>query len=277
MFQINKYDSTKIEKLALTISSGSFLTFCLFAYQAYNIQSGFSVSGHSLLFRAIIFGLFISLSFAFNEYLIHPKLNFNFNIIQWRVWEIWFGGTVTFLWFNYFWNWQEWFVFAYFQITIECAGILIIPILGSYFLRKYLDKNNLLEKSKLEFEKEIAIIRKERFNLNKDQITFKSTNEKTQLNIAVNDFLYATSADNYVQIYYLSNNEVKHILLRSTLKILEKQFINFPFLRCHRSYFINKENIIQIKKSSTKTLIQLKDINKFIPVSKKYEMDILPK
>lgn len=255
--RIDRYSGEQLEKIVLTIFSGLFLTFSLYVYQAYNIHNGISATGHSLLFRALSFGVLTSFIFYINEFWLSPMIDWNINKMVWRVWELWFGGTMTFLLFNYFWNWQEMRWFSYFQLLLEYVGVIIIPIGLSYF-------------AKIHFQNKYSNI--ETVKPSKpEKITFQSSNDKTKLTLFPNDFLYATSADNYVEIIYLVNQQTQKTLLRGTLKDLENQFPNLPFQRCHRSYFINTQNIQIVKKESQKMVVQLKDIDVIIPISKKYQ------
>lgn len=257
---LQKIEPVLLEKILLIILSGSFLTFSLYVYQAYNIEGGYSDSGHSLLFRAICFGVLTSISFLLNEYLLHKIIPVKY-ILSWRIWELIMGGTVTFLLFNYFWNWQEWFYRSYFQLLLEYSAIIIFPILISHFIKKYVIQLRYIQKGKDEH----SPIK------NNQKITFISTNQKQKLTLQLEDFLYATTADNYIEIYYIEGKVIKKSLLRMPMKDLENHFKNYPFERCHRSYFVNTTNIRQVKRSNQKLEIWLNHLDYSLPVSKKYQ------
>jgi DNA-binding LytR/AlgR family response regulator len=55
------------------------------------------------------------------------------------------------------------------------------------------------------------------------------------------------------------------------MKDLENHFKNYPFERCHRSYFVNTTNIRQVKRSNQKLEIWLNHLDYSLPVSKKYQ------
>ena len=55
------------------------------------------------------------------------------------------------------------------------------------------------------------------------------------------------------------------------MKDLEHQFQDYDFVRCHRSYFINTNNIRQVKKHNQKLEVGLNHVEYLIPVSKKYQ------
>lgn len=262
MNRLQKIAPKRLEKIILVFFSGLFLAFCLYVYQAYNIQSGSSTSGHGLLFRAISFGILTSICFYIHEFLILPQFP-NSTTIIFRIWELWFGGTMTFLLFNFFWNWEEWFWKAYFQILLEYTGVIIIPIIISFFAKQYLKNAQQLIKTQQQIKETSSLI--------PALITFVGSNKKQQLTLPTNDFLLAVSADNYIEIFYLGNQSLEKTLLRCTLKELEKQFQNFPFQRCHRSFFININQIKLVKKSGQKVELVLHHIERSIPISKKYQ------
>lgn len=75
------------------------------------------------------------------------------------------------------------------------------------------------------------------------------------------------SDDNYIEVSYLGNGELKSQLIRNKLSVIEN---DFPFLlRTHRSYLINPLHFQQWEKTSGKLHIMLSHQVK-IPVSKSY-------
>lgn len=237
----------------LIISTGIFLSFCLYVYKAYEIPTGVSESGHGFLFRVVSFGVLVSLSFALNEWLYYKVLPAKVKLWQWRIWEIFIAGSLVFLLYNIFWQWTNMTFSGYLKLLMECGGILIFPSLGVYFYGKYLQNTT-------PFSSPIAML----------ELKFISSNGKHTIRMRHEDFLFAKSEDNYVRIVYLRNNEVTFEMLRGTLTHFEKTFGNEVIKRCHRSYIINTSNILQVKSKNKKMLLQIKHIENPIPVSNKY-------
>lgn len=186
------------EKWTLTLSSGLMLFIVLYVYKAYDIQQGVSLSGHSLLFRAIIFGLGASAGFYFLEFFVLSKFSLQ-NIKQllfWRIGEIFFVMNIAFLLFNYFWNWTEFSFYAYFLMLFEMYMVMLIPVILSWLVGMSARQKNILWK-------------------------FVSENGKETLTILPENLLFIQSAENYVEIHYQSGDSVKKSLLRNTLKSLE--------------------------------------------------------
>ena len=79
------------------------------------------------------------------------------------------------------------------------------------------------------------------------------------------------STDNYVTVHTLEKAKVKKIMLRNTMKRLEKELEGTLIQRCHRSYMVNFENIKLVKLISTNLYIYLDSPEEIrIPVSKSY-------
>ena len=249
--KLKNHFQNNAEKWLITLCTGFALFFVLYIYQAYRIQTGLSASGHSLLFRAIVFGLFTSLSFALQEFYTCQwfRLQTFRQKIWWNAWEIFFGANVTFFWFNYFWEWDELYWYGYFLLIFEFTAVVIFPIL---IIRN------------LPFHKKEEDVKPELLN-------FISENNKHKLHIKPSNLLYIKAVDNYVEIYYLSDDQVNCELMRTSLKNIEQHFSTTPFInRCHRSYMVNPQKINQILSSGRHMQLDLGQ-SILIPVSKKYQ------
>ena len=103
------------------------------------------------------------------------------------------------------------------------------------------------------------------------EFIFNDETDATKLILKKENLLFIQSADNYVEIHYLDNSEVKKYLLRNSIKNLEVQFENSPLIRCHRSYMVNAINIQSAKKTTSGFELKLKSLVEcVIPVSKSY-------
>lgn len=238
------------DKWLVSLFTGLALFFVLFIYKAYNIQEGLSYSGHGLLLRSISFGFLTSLSFFINEFYLSSVFLIS-NLKQkltWIAWEIFMGANLTFLLFNYFWNWTELHWNGYFLMLLEYTCVVTFPILFVHVLARK-SKSNLVESGKLHFQSE---------------------NGKHRIILRLDTFLYIRSGDNYVEVFYVSDNKVKCELLRNSLKTIETEYAESPSLaRCHRSFIINPTQINQIISTSRQIHLDLGH-GIIIPVSQKY-------
>jgi len=100
------------------------------------------------------------------------------------------------------------------------------------------------------------------------QISIHGSNKKEKLTIQKQQLLFVKASENYVEIYFTEDNQVKSEVYRNTLSSIAKQV---PFLlKSHRSYLVNKERIKEVIGNSQKASILLSDIDLEIPVSKSY-------
>ena len=90
--------------------------------------------------------------------------------------------------------------------------------------------------------------------------------------------LYLVAADNYIRIFYLDNNSVKNLLVRSTLKSAEEKLAPYEnFYRCHRSYLVNLNYLRHISGNATGYKLHLEGTDTLIPVSRNLNSEISDK
>ncbi len=130
----------------------------------------------------------------------------------------------------------------------------------NYQLKKKLTEYNINLESKIENENKF--------------IKFTDNNGKP-FKIRRDELCYITCADNYIDIFYIENNKLKHILLRLTLKLADTVLKEFPeFKRCHRSYIVNLKHAKKIISSHKGYKLLFNNINQPIPVSRNYKKEI---
>lgn len=101
-----------------------------------------------------------------------------------------------------------------------------------------------------------------------ENVTILGDNKLDILKIKKCDLVCVSNAQNYVEIFFLENNELKTKLIRSTLKKMEN---DFRFLaQIHRSHLINPFHFKFWKDQDTIALTQIE-----LPVSKKYKPGLL--
>jgi len=101
----------------------------------------------------------------------------------------------------------------------------------------------------------------------KNKVLLTGDNKGDQLQVDPNSILYISSAQNYIEVYYLQNDQIKKHLLRTTLKSASSELDHLT--QVHRSYLINPAHFTKWKNTST---VYIQDIE--VPVSKKYKEDL---
>ncbi|MBN1952031.1 MAG: LytTR family transcriptional regulator [Bacteroidales bacterium] len=150
-----------------------------------------------------------------------------------------------------------------FRMSIQnTALVLLIPYSVSWLYFSWIDKNKMLEKLK---EGEIAV------PVGREMIFFHDEKGTMRLSMKFSELLYLQAADNYVNIVYKHRDKQSKYMLRSSLKLLEEQFKNFPLVRCHRSYIVNFDHVKIIRREKDGLKIELDSSPDFIiPVSSTY-------
>jgi hypothetical protein len=140
--------------------------------------------------------------------------------------------------------------------------VLAIPYSLSWLWLSLKDKRSKLENLTINTSQEFR---------EKQMVSFRDETEKLRFSIKSRDILYVESTDNYVTVHTNEKGKAKKIMLRNTMKRLEKELEGTLIQRCHRSYMVNFENIKLVKLISTNLYIYLDFPEEIrIPVSRTY-------
>lgn len=213
-----------------------------------------------LVIDLFIFPLFLKPWFVPQEWTV-------LNQIIWQIWILFSIGLGNFIYSSLFLHFNDRFnaflVFQFYTLIIGLIPILIITILHQ---NKLLSENLKLAKEM----NNVLNTTNELVSMDK-KVSVMAENKKDKLEVNVSDFIYIASTGNYVQVYYLVNNERKNILLRNTLKQIEVQVKDcHSIIKCHRAFLVNKDKIVTVKGNSQGLRLVLKDTNEEIPVSRNY-------
>ena len=147
--------------------------------------------------------------------------------------------------------------------TISTASIIFILMILVYqnmYLKKHIDEQNLLIND----------------NTKLQQITLQADNPNHNITIESNQLVYIEALENYIIVHYLDQKDLlKNKTLRTTMKKTEKILKQNPdFIRCHRSYLINKFYVSRINKISQHMELILIINNISIPISRKLNRQV---
>lgn len=105
--------------------------------------------------------------------------------------------------------------------------------------------------------------------------TFTSETGTEQVTLNQEDFLFATAADNYVELHFVENGQPKKSLIRSSLTRLEDAVKHNPKLvRCHRAYLVNLNQVRNFSGNAQGLKLELQTTSELIPVSRKMVPEI---
>lgn len=157
-------------------------------------------------------------------------------------------------------------VLTYFLLILSIASA---PIVLTYLLtRNSILKQNL--QGALDINKTLSERIKSAPEEENETITLVGST-KEQVKTQPDNILYIEAADNYMDVYYLIDDKVGHKLLRSTIKQMEEQLKDHQsFIRCHRAYIVNMNQITNIEGNAQGYKLRLRKTDKDIPVSRTY-------
>lgn len=229
------------------------------------------------------YGLVVSLILAINHFLISKILPVD--IKQWTIgksilWTLHDIVSLT-IWvfvYNNIWNnfenftWGTFFYVGWITLVLAIIPVIISTILlENWLLRRNLRNASRLQQSVNNIATTLPIVLPQP----EDFLTIYAENQSEWLKIRPSDLLYLESSDNYVSIFYKEKDQIQKKLLRSTLKKIEAQITPTYIQRCHRSYLLNLHQIKYVDGNSRGLQLELLNIDKIIPVSRKYVKGIL--
>lgn len=102
------------------------------------------------------------------------------------------------------------------------------------------------------------------------EVILQSDNKDEDLTLHPDEILLLAAADNYVEVVFLKNDEIRKNLLRTTLKTLEDRLTDHPaLLRIHKSYLVNLAHVEKVSGNAQGYRLHLKNCEEVVPVSRK--------
>jgi hypothetical protein len=154
-----------------------------------------------------------------------------------------------------------------FKIVIICLSVVVLIRLLYHIRSQYYQLKYLKGKS---FNDDLENQR----NKIPNKITLTSENKAEKVELSFDNINTIKAADNYVEIYYKHKDDYHKRLLRNTLKNIEIQLESYPnFVRCHRTYIVNLNNVNKLVKNYKGNILKLIN-NEEIPVSRHYLLKV---
>ncbi|KMQ66202.1 hypothetical protein ACM46_01170 [Chryseobacterium angstadtii] len=162
----------------------------------------------------------------------------------------------------------------YLYMFLYCLAVGI-PISSIYILSRYIYLKTIHEKEADQISRHLAdhSVSTE----NKDQQKLFISANNTKLEIQENHFICAQSMENYCLIYFSEYDQVKKLMIRTSLSHLLEQVQTDSIKRCHRSYIINLNRVKSLKGNAQGYKLSLPEIDFEIPVSRSFISTIIPK
>ncbi len=244
--------------------SGAYIFFFLLFFQPFGINNYDPYERITLQFALILMSIAIVniTLLAINEFLILPFILKHHNyLITWLTLHLLWLSSGIFLYYNYLGDWHDMSWNSYYEFLLNISVLGIIPFICLLIYARIKALRSSLD-SAYEYRHK---------DYNKEQlIVFKADNLKDQFTLPLKFLIYIKSEDNYVAIYYLSNDVLTKTLLRKSLKKIQNDIDHPALLRCHRSFIINLIHLQQVQGNRNKLRLRLSHVQHQIPVSRQY-------
>lgn len=99
-------------------------------------------------------------------------------------------------------------------------------------------------------------------------VTIVGNNRSETLTIFESDFIFAKAQQNYVDVFFKTENGIQQQTFRSTLSNVIKQLPKA--WQVHRSYLVNLEYLQTVEGNARKRFIRISESEETIPISQKY-------
>jgi DNA-binding LytR/AlgR family response regulator len=107
------------------------------------------------------------------------------------------------------------------------------------------------------------------------EIEIYSANKSDKIKLNYKELVLIKSADNYIEVFYLKENQVEKKLLRNTLKNAAEALEDRKcFIRCHRTSLVNILHIDNLSRSYNGYDLTISHLEMKVPVSRQYLMNV---
>jgi len=239
-------------RLFFILGIGAFVSFFLYYFQPFGTAE---VNFPNKTQFLIGYGLVISLSLIIIEFvlakLVFQKLNEeNWTVLKQMAWVLIYTSCALIACYLY----KQWFFqipidgrdfFYFYKMAFTIAIFPIVIIILVDYIYQLQRKETTAKKINSQIQDS---------SQNQESTTRKiqliAENGKDHLELAIQDLLFLQAADNYVEIHYKKEENVKKEMLRNTLQKMEEQIIKqetaTKIFRCHRSFLVNLAQVKSI-------------------------------
>ncbi|MFC2129646.1 LytTR family DNA-binding domain-containing protein [Bacteroidota bacterium] len=265
-------DNIKQLKLVSMISLGMFLFLLFFhpfdySVQEFNDQLIFVLGCAIITFLIlVIFRILLPVSFTRRIRLESLKISNEVGLIL-LIWVV--ISTANIFYMRYVGN-LELSIFTGLRITLFSAFPSVVLKLADVNMGLRGQLKHAVEKN-LRLGHDLSVAE----HVEQKSEVFYSESQNDKLEVLPEYLMLVKSADNYVEIVYRDEDELKQKLLRNTLKNIHQQLKKYPeFVRCHRTCIVNSEYILNLTNSYKGHRLKILHYEEEIPVSRQYLLDI---
>jgi len=162
-------------------------------------------------------------------------------------------------------------MYLMFKVVLICfAPFVILKIIN--YQRTLRQTINDLSESNNKLKSLLVDFQDEEIN---DAVELYSEHKTEKIALDINRLVLIKAADNYIEILYSDDDQFKKKLIRNSLKSVEYQLSKYTnFIRCHRTYIVNKDHIEKLVKTYSGYKIRLKSHPEEFPVSRQFLLKV---
>lgn len=268
------------ERLIYSVVISSFIYLFLRLLEPFDLNLLESENREWIILGYAINAFLLLFIFYISAPIVFGKL---FSEIKWNVWRelIWMTTILCFIgiWlaiYEHFIQTRSLSLFTIFETVLKSLAIGIFPIGGMVLLNQIrLLKKNIRQANAINARIDNSEMRLEK----SDQvIIIQSDNKSENFQGNVDDILFLVADGNYVDVHHQTLQGVERTILRTTLsKVASQLLIEDKFLRCHRSYIVNLQQILSVNGNASGLMLSFNDTEKTVPVARRNIIDFKDK
>lgn len=268
--QIPSYLLEKRNIVKLILFTAAFALVFINVYAPFGVDVWFNVTRWTLLLYSSIITLTGVLVVVVSRIIMyHARHRYRIRLWQYLVWvmaEVFFMGLFYSLYQKLILNDLRFLPDLMVTSVQNTALVLLLPysVLWLYF--SWAENKKRLEA--------MSVITD--MALPKAMVHFNDEKGTLRLSMKTENLLYLEAADNYVYIHYLDNNRPVRYMLRNNLKKLSEELLDYPLVRCHRSYMVNIGRVKLIRREKEGLVLELDQPEQLtLAVSKTYIGEVM--
>lgn len=243
---------------------------CLFLniFEPFNIGNWFSGSNASLFIIITFFSLAGMAALVLTQFAIRSlfrvRLTTRASFFFWLLFEFFILSIVMHVANHIITKHPISDVVEYFQTLKHTLLVVMLPYSVAILLLYIQEQLQVVEELTLKVNRPVAT----------ENLNIRDENGKVVFSLASKNILYFKSEDNYILLYYKVDNQLRKELIRTNLKKLEQELNHPNFIRIHRSYMINSQNLVSASKTSRGYQVNMDLASEVaLPVSATYQRD----
>ncbi|MCP4673808.1 MAG: LytTR family transcriptional regulator, partial [Desulfobacula sp.] len=110
-----------------------------------------------------------------------------------------------------------------------------------------------------------------------DQISRATASFKTNgrwVKLVLKTISHVSVEEHYSRVFYWTNQRLKNILVRQSLKQLHRKLGQNDFIQIHRSHLVNKKHIVEYKRKERNHWLKLELSNDALPISRRRQREV---